>query len=261
MKYSTAYSTTLILVFSTIAFAAQANSGSALAKITDLSFQTFDISPSDGLSPSYQILPNQGFSSIQFDSGYDSYTGNTVYATLADNEISNATNFGKIDSSSLESRVTGSGTRYFHDSQALVSTFGFDHYNLRIAPKSGIVLSANTYLSTQATCTDPVPPFSFDTCSSTAKVTLELSRLYDNGHSNSSYFYKEVGSYQPSGFFSENISLSYTNTTNDFQDIRLNLLAGVSVRSNNSVVPEPSAYLLLGAGLAVMAWRRRIKPS
>lgn len=261
MKYSTAFSTTLALVLSTLALAAQANSGLAVAKITDLSFQTFDISPSDGLTPSYQILSNQGFSSVQFDSGYESYTGNTVYATLADNQIFNGTNSGKIDSSSLEARATGSGTRYFHDTQALVSTFGFDYYNLRIAPKSGIVLSANAHLSTQASCTDPVPPFSFDICSSTAKVTLELSRLYDNGHSDSSYFYKEVGAYQPSGFFFENISLSYTNTTIDFQDIRLNLLAGVSVRSNNSVVPEPSAYFLLGGGLAVLVWRRRLKSS
>lgn len=156
-----------------------------------------------------------------------------------------------VSATSLEVTATGTGQNYGLNTMAdsgNITGGGPPYLNVRVAPGTGILLSGTADVSVSGIC-------NADPHTTICGVNARLHMLIGGSGTNMYISGSSPGYQGPVGSV-------YTNFSNSFQDVSVNIWGGVQVYSS-SYVPEPSTYALLMAGslmAAGIARRRNLRP-
>lgn len=239
------------LALAACACAAQANTGVAHAKLTNLTLTAFDVTPADGLTPSFEILQNQG---LTFADAYIASNPNLpafaqgFFAPLSHTSIgNNQVSTANIDATGFDVSTTAHGFDYELGATASsddAGSGGFSHIiNIRLAPGTGLKVSGNVALAVANHCDAQLA----GTCSSRAGISANFY-LGDFASATpySAFITTGLDNATKSDVFNGRLSATYVNTTDHFQDLSLAVTGSVGTISP---VDEPAMLGIVMAGL------------
>lgn len=236
------------LIMAACAGTAHANTGTAHAKLNQLSITAFDAAPADGLTPSFEIL--QG---ITYANAYVTPDPvGPVYAQGFFAPLSQTSTLGVHQVSTVNIDATGfdlSSTAFGHsyDLGAIASSDdvgGFSHFiNIRVAPGTGLTVSGNVALAVASHCDAQLA----GTCAAHAGVEAVFNLGdFANATRYSAFITTGLLNATKSDTFTGLMNATYVNTTNHFQDVSLAVTGSVGVISP---VDEPVMLGIVMAGL------------
>ncbi|MDO9004452.1 MAG: PEP-CTERM sorting domain-containing protein [Aquabacterium sp.] len=247
------------LTFAMLAGAVHANTGTAYSRFTNLSLAAVDLTPGDGVAASFEVLASGGSTRVLYSQYYATRDGQSSNAFLANTSVSGAGYLAQTTATSLQTSVSGSGT--IEDGAWAMVRPNVYNGNIRLAPNTMLLISADIELSAQVNCTE-----SQLTCSASSAAYVEVRR--DNYQTSSPYsgiasYYKGISANAStaSNSYTDTARIAYVNYSNEYQNLGVTLTSNSQVSLNSGNVPEPSAYLLVAAGLGMVAWRARARQS
>lgn len=248
--------------------AAQATNGSASVKVSNISISVFDVFPGDAFSPAFELPADRSQTVLSYGSSGPTpvaiYQGGALAPTALNGPHSTAT----VTPSSLDVAISVMGDSYIEFAKASIEPVTWQTYNLRLAPKTGVMVTADLQMAASAYC-DPATSASPYSCEAQATFGMELrgKNLGHNGPSNASSFRQSVdaedGSYNPPSFSGKPF-VYYVNLSDSYEAIHFLMngmvqVSAVSIGPVNPPIPEPATYALLLAGLAVVVGLRKVR--
>lgn len=245
--------------------AAQATNGSASINVSNITIAAFDVFPGDAFSPAFELPADRSQTVLSY--GASGFTPTEVYQSgaLASAALNGPYSTAAVTPSSMDVAISVTGDAYNEFASAATGPVTWQTYNLRLAPKTGVMVTVDLQMAASAFC-DPATSPSPYSCGAQATFGMELSGKYlgHNGPSNTSSFHQSVdaedGAYDPPSFSGKPF-VYYVNLSDSYEAIHFLMngvvqVSAVSIGPVNPPIPEPATYALLFAGLAVVGLRK-----
>ncbi|AXA89787.1 hypothetical protein DPH57_00510 [Massilia sp. YMA4] len=230
--------------------AACASSSSVTTRLSDLNISVFDLTPDDGIQSTFAITDSSTTISAYVGNGTQQWLQElspSAAATVDAAGLASASQAawgGKFGGFDLTSNSASNGT--------MASTYVTQRITLTLAPHTGLV--AEGWLSMtghQATA------------QSTWVQEVYIDLMPSNSAGYGEYRFKKRATSWPTGEFDSNqpITMSFVNTSDVARNVYFSL-NGHTFVNTVGLVPEPSTYAMLGAGLLALglhARRRRTR--
>lgn len=224
---------------------------SAKVAFIDLAFSVSDLTPSDGVDPFFEILPDSqywGSTSILRDVPHFSSSGNApgfLTPLLWTRRLTGGTlTRAEITATNVETGVLGTvNGNYTVYSDVDVSSAA-NLALIRIAPGTRLTFSGLAHLFASATeCAD---------CYALTSLELDFGYLGEENSATKTLFTSLAS---PQQSFSAPLGVSYANTSTEDQFLGLSIRARAEI---SSAVPEPASVgLALGGGLLALGFAQR----
>ncbi|AXA89796.1 PEP-CTERM sorting domain-containing protein [Massilia sp. YMA4] len=229
------------------------------ARVTNVAFNVYDLAPADGISASYAIASLSNLYELSYarEGNYFPY-------------VETRTTAGTVTHGSGATQAQGSwlGVPGEISAQAHIDTPASETYMTAKATQTIVITLAphTAFVASGRAMFDASNYGEWSNVYTQASLVVRLGPA-DGASKNTKFF----GSY-PTGLddgsfhIVKDFALGYTNSTDVARDITLSLevladgsLAGPLVPAVTAPVPEPSTWLMLGAGLAALAATGRRK--